>query len=83
MNWTRPHRVVEAQGEDEARHLPENQLGIISKNGHESHEKKKKKKTNIYRYFLIKYIYSLKYVPKLPIQEIAENLNSRPHIMSI
>jgi hypothetical protein len=47
MNWTRPHRVVEAQGEDEARHLPENQLGIISKNGHESHEKKKKKK-NIY-----------------------------------
>jgi hypothetical protein len=45
--------------------------------------KKKKKKTYIYRYFLIKYIYSLKYVPKLPIQEIAENLNSRPHIMSI
>jgi hypothetical protein len=35
-----PHRVVEAQGEDETtvletRHLPENQLGIISKNGHE------------------------------------------------
>jgi hypothetical protein len=45
--------------------------------------KKKKKKKNKYIYFIIKYIYSLKYVPKLPIQEIAENLNSRPHIMSI